>query len=987
MTQSFDCGARWLRCDLHVHTPFDGEKRFGEDIQAAIRSLKDSNSSQLKAIASRLLEACKHAADGEGIDLIALTDHNSIEGYRHLSTYFESDDRPSVPIVLPGVEFSVGGERPVHILVIFERKTNIDHIDGAINYVFGTSERFDPKSGTPRSTGQSVPEFLDHLYDYCLPDDGQRRMKFLVIPAHADSGSGIAKELLGASIKLHQATSWWEEMKGHLRQRVISRKDWHAFQTRRRFDDLPEAFQELLCRWIAERRSEDWDTLTPDERKRYRSLKHWPLIQCSDPHNYETVGKGFTWMKMAVPDVEGIRLALLDPQSRLRTKDEGPPICNYPHIERLQVQNTDFYEEIDVRFNPCLTTIIGGRGSGKSTILEYLRLALDRARQEDLPEGTTDSTRNSVQSVLKSKSTRDFGNSPGTLLPDYCISIELAIAGSRYKVTRSEDGFEITSLSVDGAPKALQLDVRSILVPRILSQKQIAEIAKNPKSQRAELDALVEREVFNKIEEERRSLLAEFTRLQSIRSQLSEKKKTLPSIQTTLQTVSDQIEFLKSEGREETLADYEAFERQRRWLTQERSNLRETVKRIEEEAGTIEQSVGEIQLPEPQETPRTWIGGVAERIRSELMAAASALSEQGAELHELESQIALEQSVEWQSKYDAAKTAYEELAREMSTRDIDFSQHQRLIQRKAQLEQEIKTLQVVHEEIASNEKKLLDTWQDLIATHVRRLDARNKLALVLEEKDADVRLEIQPFADRDDFENRREQWFAGSGLREDDWKILCEYIFDPQGNVPERITNLASAMRKDMELVGELSTNPQQFELNVAELVSANGSLTRGFTTALKRRDRIHVDEMERFLPEDLVLTKVRSADGTFKTIEAGSVGEKSTSILSLLLSSGDDPIIIDQPEDDLDNRYVYSVVVDLLRRQKFSRQVIVATHNANIPVNGDAELIVALDARDGLGRVGDSGSIDEPQMKKSVSEIMEGSAEAFRLRKERYGY
>ena len=134
-------------------------------------------------------------------------------------------------------------------------------------------------------------------------------------------------------------------------------------------------------------------------------------------------------------------------------------------------------------------------------------------------------------------------------------------------------------------------------------------------------------------------------------------------------------------------------------------------------------------------------------------------------------------------------------------------------------------------------------------------------------------------------------------------------------------------------------------------------------------------------------MTQVRTTDRSFKTIETGSVGEKSTAILSLLLSAGDQPIIIDQPEDDLDNQYVYNVVVDLLRRRKFSRQDIIATHNANIPVNGDAELIVALGADNRLGKVLDFGSIDEPDIKNQVSLIMEGSAEAFRLRRERYGY
>ena len=164
-------------------------------------------------------------------------------------------------------------------------------------------------------------------------------------------------------------------------------------------------------------------------------------------------------------------------------------------------------------------------------------------------------------------------------------------------------------------------------------------------------------------------------------------------------------------------------------------------------------------------------------------------------------------------------------------------------------------------------------------------------------------------------------------------------------------------------------------------------AFTQNFYNALQKGDRIDLDAMECFLPEDWVLARVRNAQGEFKPIEQGSVGLKSTAVLSLLLSAGDQPLIIDQPEDDLDNRYVYDVVVGLLRKQKFSRQIIMATHNANVPVNGDAELIVAMGVEDRLGRVQVQGTIDRPDVKQAVSEIMEGSAEAFRLRRERYGY
>ena len=393
MTDQRVPGARWLRCDLHVHTPFDKEKRFGENLHGAIQALRKERPKRVAEIAEHFIQACRSAADGAGIDVVALTDHNSIDGYRYLKPQFDAlarqaaDQGISMPAILPGCELSVGGERPIHFLVIFAAKTDPDGIDLAINHVFGTSDRFDPADGTPRATGQSVDDFLERLFDYCRPASGDRHMEFVVLPAHADDRRGLLRESGGGSAQgsseLAVSASLWDEMKGHLRQRVITRRDWNGFQTTQPFDKLPQAYRELLWRWAAARRGEDWEQLTKGQRARYREQQDWPLVECSDPHNYEAIGSSFSWLKMEVPDIEGIRLALLDPASRLRRMAEGPPGKAYSRIERLRVRETDFFKEIDVPLSPCLTTLIGGRGTGKSTLLEYLRYVLDQARPED----------------------------------------------------------------------------------------------------------------------------------------------------------------------------------------------------------------------------------------------------------------------------------------------------------------------------------------------------------------------------------------------------------------------------------------------------------------------------------------------------------------------------------------------------------------------------------------------------------------------------
>jgi hypothetical protein len=248
------------------------------------------------------------------------------------------------------------------------------------------------------------------------------------------------------------------------------------------------------------------------------------------------------------------------------------------------------------------------------------------------------------------------------------------------------------------------------------------------------------------------------------------------------------------------------------------------------------------------------------------------------------------------------------------------------------------------------------------------------------------------FGDVRDVLAQRERWFGGTGLREQDWELLVEMLFDGPGeSVPDRLLQLVEALREDVRRTrqggGALDVGGSEVARLLGEQRAAR--LSRHFFKALQQGERVRLDEMERFLPEDRVETRVRAADGTFRPVTQGSVGQRSTAVLSLLLSAGDQPLIIDQPEDDLDNQYVYSAVVGLLRRQKFTRQIVIATHNANIPVNGDAELIVALGVRgeERLGGVLAAGSIDRPEVKAQVSAIMEGSAEAFRLRRERDGY
>jgi ABC-type cobalamin/Fe3+-siderophores transport system ATPase subunit len=118
------------------------------------------------------------------------------------------------------------------------------------------------------------------------------------------------------------------------------------------------------------------------------------------------------------------------------------------------------------------------------------------------------------------------------------------------------------------------------------------------------------------------------------------------------------------------------------------------------------------------------------------------------------------------------------------------------------------------------------------------------------------------------------------------------------------------------------------------------------------------------------------------------SDGQRHTILLTIaMLAESNVPLVIDQPEDDLDNAFIFSSVVTTLRAIKERRQVILVTHNANIAVLGDSELILPMHRVNDCGKTKDRGSIDTVATKRCVLDILEGGPDAFLRRKEMYSH
>jgi len=158
------------------------------------------------------------------------------------------------------------------------------------------------------------------------------------------------------------------------------------------------------------------------------------------------------------------------------------------------------------------------------------------------------------------------------------------------------------------------------------------------------------------------------------------------------------------------------------------------------------------------------------------------------------------------------------------------------------------------------------------------------------------------------------------------------------------------------------------------------------FARMVRDLDDEQMARIETLVPDDQIDVLYKpNGSGNFRSIVSASAGQKTTAVLTYILSKGIVPLLLDQPEDDLDNRLVCDLVVEKIKQIKEHRQVIVITHNANIPVIGDAEYIVSMDSSSRYLKIHTEGMLESTDVKKEICAIMEGGEDAFKLRASRY--
>ncbi len=239
-----------------------------------------------------------------------------------------------------------------------------------------------------------------------------------------------------------------------------------------------------------------------------------------------------------------------------------------------------------------------------------------------------------------------------------------------------------------------------------------------------------------------------------------------------------------------------------------------------------------------------------------------------------------------------------------------------------------------------------------------------------------MRIEVIPYGARETAKNdfrrllQRETGEFKKDIGEpDDGEGLLGQIYTSKSTPHEIEQNLEKVKKRIRKLAGNQSES-----VEVAD---------RRFATHIAGLPPEALDRIDLWFPEDsLNVQYSTSADGQrFRSIQEGSPGQKTAALLAFLLSYGEEPLILDQPEDDLDNHLIYDLIVTQLREIKQHRQIIVVTHNANIVVNGDAELVYALEARRGETQKECEGSMQQNKVRDTICAVMEGGRKAFEQR------
>jgi energy-coupling factor transporter ATP-binding protein EcfA2 len=617
-------------------------------------------------------------------------------------------------------------------------------------------------------------------------------------------------------------------------------------------------------------------------------------------------------------------------------------------VEKIEISG-GFLPGLSVNIPRGLTCIIGPRGSGKSTLAEALRFAVC---------GTSGAPKHCVDLIQ--------ANLAGGAL----VTITALAEGSnRYTIKRGPKQQAVLQTSDGRTINTVDLDRGTFLPLDAYSSLEIEAIADEVLGQKRRnlLDELCSermRTIHQSLAESARGLDANADRVRAAQrtiQDLTEQTEELGDIRV-------QLDALPQSDREPT-ADFVRLSRQQQLNQREITKLDTADRDLRTFAQTLDQLRREAQtalkarLAEQQSANADIL-----RRYDDLLAASLGIVEE--HVSEISGQIRHAQSTVAQARQSIAQaqaTHASELAK-LTAINQAASEQARV---RATLEQQVAKLQALEEqrsELNAELKTLLERRKSLKTSHILMRDQistmREEVASDLQREAGErVRIRILRNADHLSYQQMLVDGLRGARVRNHD-----EIITTLMQLRPEQLAQLIQANDFD------------SFE----ELTSFGSERSRKILDAF--RETVDPLALEVIAIEDRIgieLNVSSSGKPNFKDASDLSRGQKCTALLPILLARRDSPLIIDQPEDNLDNHFIFETVVNAVQRLKRRRQMIFITHNANIPVLAEADLVLVMNSDGRIGVVEKSGTVDD--CREQIIDLLEGGREAFDLRSKRY--
>ncbi|WP_278593678.1 TrlF family AAA-like ATPase [Bilophila wadsworthia] len=934
-------GMRWLKCDLHMQTPADARHWAGDRLEAG----------QEAAAAKAFAKACYE----KRLDVVGITDHNflSKDFIPHLQAAFNEIEREfSHKITLfPGFEFEAAGVgRGVHVLCLFDPWADQARVDSILTEC-GVSYPRISATGQLEKSDKNLKEILRITQD---------KYGGIVIMPHATSNDGIFDD---------DSIAEW------LQQDQFTNPDLLAVEVPKPVHLMNAGYRRLLR--SGDDCQPDWKRIRPIAT--LMSSDNKKLVDC-DEHRKPTpnsIGYRYSWFKMSEPSIESIRQAFLDHESRI-ILPEDVTIDTHPAqrvrqatIKSISIKNVAFLADQQVHFSPNMNCVIGGRGSGKSTLLEYLRIILGKDKSKDIDDDTKE----------RIKRVRETLNEPRA-------EVEVCWV--------SADGVEDRIVWQNGSPTVQGRELAdpetffNSLPLRFYSQQQLNRLTESKtddgsvrQAQRLlelvdgftknELDELADREhklklqihdAFSKLRKSK-TIEKDYKRLQQEHQELDRQWKARSEIQEDAR----RHQLLKAEARYlEGLAGTPGKQ------FTDVATLAETIA-ASHVAFQVTDSVHAAWFKQFDHKVKAAKDSLARTIRD-------AIERFEATVDDLKTSDSSWNAIREELDQADAKFSEACAAKGLTTDDVGHLQEIDQSRTKKQREidaagAEIQRLKETAGDTGLFIQQLHQIWREQFQKRVEAAERANELAVLNEGRQRFIEVSAKY---QQDHKNFRELWqsFAPSDGRTrlgKNWESCGETLytlFAEQGNSESPWQILEERLSVEQGSAGpDFGSNSQELFQHIQD--------------NLERWEKLRCSRVQ-----DTVDLKLFRADGSKAgSIAEGSLsdGQRNTAALALLLAQEGGPLVIDQPEDELDSNFVFRELIPMLRKVKSKRQLIMATHNANLPVNGDAELVYAFEARDGKGETLACGGLDQASVTKAVLDIMEGTEEAFRRRREKYHF